>query len=111
MFPELLEFPMRLGADTLLTASLRNASPSFLAFKVPPHARPHQAGAGHSVLSEFGLSAACGHCAPGLASAGHVEFAQLSRRSRQRPRSGTESDQTSAWVSASTISWHGQDLE
>lgn len=34
MFPELLEFPMRLGHDTLLTASLRNASPSYLAFKV-----------------------------------------------------------------------------
>lgn len=29
---------MRLGADTLLTASLRNASPSFLAFKVFPSA-------------------------------------------------------------------------
>lgn len=29
---------MRLGADTLLTASLRNASPSFLAFKVSPSA-------------------------------------------------------------------------
>lgn len=34
VFPELLEFPMRLGTDTLLTASLRNASPSYLAFKV-----------------------------------------------------------------------------
>jgi hypothetical protein len=33
VFPELLEFPMRLGHDTLLTASLRNASPSYLAFK------------------------------------------------------------------------------
>lgn len=34
VFPELLEFPMRLGVDTLLTASLRNASPSYIAFKV-----------------------------------------------------------------------------
>lgn len=35
---------MRLGSDTLLTASLRNASPSFLAFKVAPSPRVAPAG-------------------------------------------------------------------